>query len=122
MMEDVKIILAFIWVATMLCFLLGDVLRIFAGDFKSGEIDGKPVSHKMYLGMAIIMVIPIIMVVLTLILEFPVNSYVNIIVAIVFFVFNLIGIKGYKSYDIFLLVVSFGFNALTIWYAWAQLL
>jgi len=37
-MEDVKIILAFIWVATMLCFLLGDVLRIYAGDFKSGEI------------------------------------------------------------------------------------
>jgi hypothetical protein len=121
-MEDVKIILAFIWVATMLCFLLGDVLRIYAGDFKSGEIDGKPVSHKMYFGMAIIMVIPIVMVVLSVIMDFPVNSWVNIIVAIIFFVFNLIGIKGYKAYDVFLLVVSFIFNALTVYYGVTRLL
>lgn len=121
-MEDVKIILAFIWVATMLCFLLGDVLRIYAGDFKSGEIDGKPVSHKMYFGIAIIMVIPIVMVVLSVILDFPVNGWVNIIVAIIFFVFNLIGIKGYKAYDVFLLVVSFVFNALTVYYAITRLL
>ena len=120
-MEDVKIIFTFIWVACMLCYLLGDVMRIFAGDFTPGEIDGKPVSHKMFFGMAIIMVIPIIMVVLSVILENPLNSWVNLVVAIVFFVFNLIGIKGYKSYDIFLLVVSFGFNTLTIWFAWTHL-
>lgn len=121
-MEDVKIILAFIWVATMLIYLLGDVLRIFAGDFKPGEVEGKPVSHKIYFGMAIIMVIPIVMVVISIILEFPVNGWVNIIVAIFFFGFNLIGIKGYKAYDIFLLIVSFMFNVLIIWYASARLL
>ena len=117
-MVDVKIILSFLWVTTMLCYLLGDVMRIFAGDFKSGEMDGKPATHKVWLGAAIIMVIPIIMVVLSLILDNPVNSWVNIIVAIFFIVFNLIGIKGYKSYDIFLLIISFGFNVLTILYAW----
>lgn len=121
-MDDVKIILSFIWVAVMLCFLLGDVMRIFAGDFKSGEVEGKPVSPKMYLGMAIIMVIPIVMVVLSIILDFPVNGWVNIIVAIFFFVFNLIGIKGYKAYDIFLLIVSFVFNGLTVWYALTRLI
>ena len=120
-MEDLKIILAFIWVATMLIYLLGDVLRIFTGDFKPGKVEGKPISHKMYFGMAIIMVIPIVMVVLSVILEFPVNSWVNIIVVIFFFGFNLIGIKGYKAYDIFLLIVSFFFNGLTIWYAWTGL-
>ena len=31
-MDDVKIILAGFWVATMLTFLWGDVLSIFAGD------------------------------------------------------------------------------------------
>ena len=56
-MVDVKIILAFIWVAVMLTYLLGDVVRIFAGDFKSGEMDGKPVSSKMWMLTAIIMVI-----------------------------------------------------------------
>jgi len=92
-------------------------MRIFAGDFKSGEIGGKPMSQKVYFGMTIIMVIPIIMVVLSLILDYPMNSWVNIIVAIFFFGFNLIGMKGYKSYDIFLLIVSFVFNGLTVWYA-----
>lgn len=39
-MEDVQIQLAAMWVALMLTYLLGDVLRIFAGDFKPGEIGG----------------------------------------------------------------------------------
>ena len=121
-MDDVKIILSFIWVAVMLCFLLGDVMRIFAGDFKSGEVEGKLVSPKMYLGMAIIMVIPIVMIVLSLILDHPVNSWVNIIVAIFWIVFNLAGIKGYKAYDKFLLIVSMVFNVLTVWFAWTQFL
>ena len=106
----------------MLCFLLGDVMRIFAGDFKSGEVEGKLVSPKMYLGMAIIMVIPIVMIVLSLILDHPVNSWVNIIVAIFWIVFNLAGIKGYKAYDKFLLIVSMVFNVLTVWFAWTQFL
>ncbi|MFX1411404.1 MAG: DUF6326 family protein [Promethearchaeota archaeon] len=117
-MDDVRIILSFIWVAVMLCYLLGDVMRIFAGDFKPGEIEGRPMTQKIVLGMAIIMVIPIVMVVLSLTLDNPINSWVNVIVAIFFIVFNLIGIKGYKAYDIFLLVISFGFNILTILYAW----
>ena len=121
-MDDVKIILSFIWVALMLCYFLGDVMRIFAGDFKPGEIEGKPVSHKVYFGMAVLMVIPIVMVVLSIILDFPVNSWINIIVAIFFFGFNLIGMKGYKAYDIFLLIVSFVFNGLTVWYALTRLL
>lgn len=121
-MEDVKIIFSFIWVAVMLCYLLGDVLRIYAGDFTPGEIDGKPMTQKMWFGMAILMVIPIVMIVLSIILEFPVNSWVNMIAAIFFILLNLAGIKGYKAPDIFLLVVSMVFNILTIWYAVFQLL
>ncbi len=37
-MEDVKITLSGLWIALMLTYLLGDVLRIFSGDFKAGEI------------------------------------------------------------------------------------
>ena len=117
-MVDVKIILSFIWVATMLVYLLGDVMRIFAGDFKPGEIEGKPMTQKMVFGMAILMLVPIVMIVLSLILDFPLNSWVNIIVAVFWIVLNLAGIKGYKAYDKFLLIVSMGFNLLTIWYAW----
>ena len=34
-MDAVKITLAGLWVALMLTYLLGDVLRIFSGDFKA---------------------------------------------------------------------------------------
>jgi len=117
-MEDVRIILAFLWVATMLVYLLGDVMRIFAGDFTPGEMDGKPAPKGMWEAAAAIMVLPIIMVVLTMILEKPVNKWVNVIVAIFFFLFNLAGITGYKPYDIFLLIISMGFNLIVVWTAW----
>jgi hypothetical protein len=51
-MEEVKIKLSAVWVALMLTYLLGDVLRIDAGDFKAGEIAGKPISKELYLGIA----------------------------------------------------------------------
>jgi len=118
-MEDVQIKLSALWVALMLTYLLGDVLRIFSGDFKSGEIGGMQVSQGMYLGMAALFVIPIAMVFLSLTLKHPVNRWANIIVPIIFFVFNLIGLPTYPSvYDKFLIIVSLVFNILTVWYAW----
>jgi hypothetical protein len=118
-METVQIKLSALWVALMLTYLLGDVLRIFSGDFKAGEIGGMQISQTMYLGMAILMVIPILMVFLSLTLNNPVNRWANIIVAIFFFGFNLIGLPTYPSaYDKFLIVVGLGFNALTVWHAW----
>ena len=118
-MEDVKIILSALWVALMLTYLLGDVLRIFAGDFTAGEILGKKVTQGMWLGMSILMLIPIVMVILSLTLMYPVNRWANIIVAIFLFGFNLIGLPGYPgAYDKFLIIVGLGFNVLTVWYAW----
>ncbi len=118
-MVDIKIMLAFLWVALMLTYLLGDVLRIFTGDFKPGEIGGNQLTQEMWLGMAILMVIPIVMVFLSLTLDNFVNRLANIIVAIFFFGFNLIGLPTYPSaYDKFLIIVGLGFNILTVWYAW----
>jgi Family of unknown function (DUF6326) len=118
-MEKLKIKLSAVWVALMLTYLLGDVMRIFSGDFSAGEIDGMQVSGMMYLGMASLMVIPIFMVVLSLSLKDPVNRWANIIVAVIFFIFNLVGLPTYPSlYDKFLIVVGLGFNVLTIWLAW----
>ena len=118
-MVDVKIILSALWVALMLTYLLGDVLRIFSGDFKAGEIGGMQITQELWLGIAILMVIPIVMVFLSLTLKYPVNRWANIIVAIVFFGFNLIGLPTYPSaYDKFLIVVGLLFNVLTVWYSW----
>ena len=49
----------------------------------------------------------------------PVNRWANIIVAVFFFLFNLVGLPTYPSaYDKFLLAVSLVFNVMTVWTAW----
>lgn len=121
-MEDIQIKLSALWIVTMLTYLLGDVLRIFSGDFKAGEIGssgGVKMTQPMLLGIAALMVTPIIMVFLTLVLGYPANRWTNIIVAVFFFLFNIVGLPTYPSaYDKFLIAVSLVFNALTVWYAW----
>ena len=118
-MEVIRIKLSGIWVSLMLTYLLGDVLRIFSGDFDAGQVGGMQVSQAMYLFMAILMVIPVLMVFLSLTLPYKVNRWVNIALAAFFFVFNSIGLPTYPSaYDKFLIVVGLLFNILTVWYAW----
>jgi len=117
--EDVQIRLAALWISLMLSYLLGDVLRIFGGHFKAGEIGGRPMTQVQYLGIAVLMTIPIAMVFLSVTLTNPVNRWSNIIVAVVFFGFNLIGCPSYPTaYDRFLILVGLVLNALTVWYAW----
>ncbi len=120
--DTTQLRLTALWVALMLIYLLGDVLRIFSGDFRPGESSILPTaqsSQMMWVGIAAMMVLPIIMIVLTLTLGQPANRWLNIIVAVFFFLFNLVALPTYPSwYDRFLLVVSLGFNVMTVWYAW----
>ena len=118
-MEDVQIILSGIWAALMLTNLWGDVLRMYAGDATPGEIEGKKMTPKVLIGIAILMLIPIVMLVLSLALPYSVNRWLNIIFSAGLFVFNLAGLRGYPgAYDKFLIIVGLGFNVLTVWYAW----
>jgi hypothetical protein len=119
-MEEVRIKLAALWVALMLTYLLGDVLRIFSGDFEAAKIGGMmDISPAFYLGMAVLFVLPIVMGFLSLTLPYPVNRWANIILAILLFAINLVGLPTYPSlYDKFLIIVGLVFNGLTVWYAW----
>jgi hypothetical protein len=112
-MEDVKIKLSALWAALMLTYLLGDVLRIFSGDFTAGELGGLLISQELMLGMAALLVIPAVMVFLSVTLKHSLNRWVNIILAIFFFGFNLIGLPTYASaYDQFLISIGLIFNLL----------
>jgi len=118
-LDDVKIKLSTLWVALMLTYLLGDVMRIFSGDFNAGELVGMEITQELMLMMAILMVIPVVMVFLSISLNYTVNRWTNIIVAIFFFGFNFVGLPTYVSlYDQFLIIVGLVFNATTILYAW----
>ncbi len=120
-MVDVKIILSALWVAAMFVWQQGDVQRLYSGDFIPGETKlGEMMSPEMlWMISAITMTIPVVMIILSLTLNYPVNRWANIIVAIVYFGFNLIGLPRYPSaYDKFLIFVSIVFTALIVWFAW----
>jgi hypothetical protein len=117
-MDETRIVLAGLWVALMLTYLLGDVLRIFADDFKPGEMDGQKATQWMWLLAAVVMLVPIVMVVLSLTVPYPAIRWVSIVAAGFLVVFNVVGLPYPGLYDNFLIVVGFGFNALIIWYAW----
>ena len=117
-MVDVRVTLSGLWVAVMLTYLLGDSLRVFAGQFVAGEIQGKPVSQGMWVLIAALMPIPIIMLVLCLTLPFPVIRWVTLIAAAFLVVFNLAGLPYEGAFDNFLIVVSLVFCGLIVWYAW----
>ena len=115
---DTKIILSGIWVVVTLIYLYDDVIRICSGDLAK-SLGDKNFSQFVWLGIAVLMLMPILMVFLNLVLPQPVSRWVNIILAAFFFLFNLVGLPTYPSlYDKFMLAASMGFNVVTIWYAW----
>ena len=66
-MDGIRILLSALWVALVLTYLYGDVLRIFSGDVArmGGTLH---FTQAMWLGIAVLMLIPILMVVLSLVL------------------------------------------------------
>lgn len=117
-MVDVRITLSGLWVAVMLTYLLGDVLRVFAGQFVAGEIQGRPVGQGMWVLIAAIMLVPIIMLVLSLTLPYPAVRWVTLGAAAVSVLFNLAGLPYEGAQDNFLIAVSVVFCGLIAWYAW----
>ena len=118
-MEDVQIQLAAMWVALMLTYLLGDVLRIFSGDATPGQMGGITAKPWMWMAAALLMLVPIVMVVVSVSIEGEPARWAHIIAAVGLFGVNLVGLPTYPSlYDRFLIVVGLGFNVLTFWTAW----
>ncbi len=118
---NTQIILAFIWVCVMLIYLLGDVLRIFSGDAEKGKmlLEMRKMGQGVWVGIAMLMLTPIIMIFLTLVLPYEVNRWANLIMSGFWLLFNLLGLPSYPSmYDRFLLLISMIFNVLAIYYAW----
>lgn len=115
---DVRIVLAGLWTALMLIYLLGDVIRIFAGDFEAGRIQGEDVGASMWLIAAGVMLVPISMIVLSLMLPYPAIRWVSIVASAFLVVFNLVGLPYPGLYDNVLIVVGFVVNGLIIWQAW----
>ena len=117
----VKIILSALWVASIFVWQQGDVQRLYSGDFVPGETNlGEMVSPgTLWMISAVTMTIPVIMAILSLTLNHPVNRWANILLGVFYTGYNLIGLPKYPSaYDRFLIFVGILFTALIVWYAW----
>jgi len=122
MIEDVRIILSALWIALMFTYLLGDVLRIFSGDFIPGQIAGEKATQRRWFLAALLMLIPIVMLFLSVVVPNPLIGWLNIAFAILLLIINLAGLRSYPGYyDRFLIIVGCIFNILTVWYAWQWL-
>jgi hypothetical protein len=116
-LEDVQIKLSALWIAQMLTYFLGSVIGILAGDVTAGEIGGIQGTQIMWLGLAMLMVIPVVMVLLSL--TYSWSRWTNIISAILFFGLNLIGLLEYNSaYITFLIIVGLVINVFIFRYSW----
>lgn len=122
-MPDVQVKLSALWVALMLTYLLGDVLRFWSGDVTPGEFGGlkRELVPAALLGIAVLMLLPIVMVVVSVTLTGQTLRWISVIAAVGLFVFNVIGLPTYSGlYDKFLIVVGLEWNAATAWYAWTS--
>jgi hypothetical protein len=59
---EIQVKLAAMWGALMLSYLLGDVLHIYSGDAIPGNVFGELDGHGLWLGIAIVMLVPVLMV------------------------------------------------------------
>jgi hypothetical protein len=119
MLETTRLVLAFAWVSLMLIYLLGDVLRVFAGHAEPGTIDGKPAKPWMWTLAACIQLVPIAMILVTMLTPAAPLVWITIIVSALGAVFNVIALPYKGAYDNMLIVVSIGVNAIIIWQALA---
>ncbi len=122
-MPEVQIKLSALWVALMLTYLLGDVLRFWSGDATPGAFGGlkQELVPAALMFIAVLMLVPIVMVVVSMTLSGQTLRWVTVIAAVGLFLFNALGLPTYSGlYDKFLIVVGLGWNAVTAWYAWTS--
>jgi hypothetical protein len=119
-LTDPQIRLAVLWIALMLTYLLGDVLRIFAGDFRSGEIQGVRASPMIWMAAAVIMLVPIVMAIVSVMFGGQPARWAHLVATSGLFIFNVAGLPTYPGlYDRFLIVVGLAINVLIAGTAWS---
>ena len=121
-MEDVKIKLSALWIARMLTGIQGDVLRFYEAGMLENIINGTtviPMTNELLAAMGAMMMLPILMVFLSVQLDYKLNRWLNIIVALFFIVFDGMGfIVPRPLYENVFGIGYILFCALIVWFAW----
>ena len=119
-MVDKPILLSALWIALMLTYLLGDVLRVFiAVILLAGKMGNVQFTQGMWLGIRGLDADPDRDGCAVSDTASTGQSLGQHHCCQLLFLFNLVGLPTYPSaYDKFLIVAGLVFNVLTVWYAW----
>lgn len=118
-MDPRRIQLAVCWVALMLMYLLGDVLRLYEKGRAAAMIDGQPMTQAQLMMAALLMLVPILMALGMVFLPQDFAKWSGIIASIILFIINVFGISGYSGlFDRVLIGLSLMLNAFTAVWAW----
>lgn len=118
---DTKTLLSTLWVVVMINMLKADILSLYIpGSMeevaKTSASTGTPIAQLM-LGAAIMMEISIAMIILSRVLKYGVNRWINIIVSLITIAFIVGGGVSYPHY-IFIAAIEVICLLLIIWNAW----
>jgi hypothetical protein len=126
-MEDIRVRLSVLWLLATLNYIYADVF--FCVDVlgsKKGSIGVLHFSQEAWLGIAILMEIPMAMILLSRILKPAANRWANIVAGIVetaavlltSFILPILHLTGTSSYYLFFGTVEVACTSLIVWYAW----
>jgi hypothetical protein len=123
--ENRKIVLQAVWIFAMLNYIYCDIIGFMDVEMikkiLSGELMSFPTTQGFWLGMSILMEIPIAMVLLSRVLKFRANRLANIITGVIMTVVqissNFAGTPPTLHY-IFYSIIEIASTLFIVWYAW----
>ena len=116
---DTKVLLSTLWIVVMINMLKAEILSLYipgTADEVLKTAGETPVTQLM-LGGAVMMEISIVMIILSRVLKYRLNRWVNIIASIITIAFVVGGGASYPHY-IFIATVEVVCLLLIIWFAW----
>ena len=118
-LKDTKILLSTLWIVVMINMLKADILSLYIPGImeEMAEFAGGTPIPQLMLGGAIMMEISIVMIILSRVLKYGINRWVNIIVSVITIVFVVGGGSTYPHY-LFIATVEVVCLLLIIWFAW----
>jgi hypothetical protein len=125
-LEDWKIKISVLWLVGMLAALTRALIQFLEPgvieQIMAGQFEGQTIGTELMLLLAIIFLIPLIMAFLSLVLRDSVNRWANIIVILVYLVFNLVLLARYlmnsSAYAVLLNLTGDVAAVLIVWYVW----
>jgi hypothetical protein len=118
---DTKVLLSTLWIVVMINMAYADILSlhipgVFDEVAKTSASTGAPISQLMLVG-AVMMEIPVAMIILSRVLKYGVNRWVNIIAGIFTIAYIWGGMSSYPHY-IFIATIETLCLLLIVWFAW----